>query len=238
MPALPNNPDCPLSGTRYCRVLNMRACEQCTVASARDYDELKRDIDQYEALLPEGGIAHLFTERECQFCRGENRGRRRGYAILDMAHPEPKHIQQWLLGKKRSAIGTMVPLQFGICPVCRRRFLTMEYIPLALPLLIGAAGLILFYHGGQGSEVMGVFVYWPFLAWVAAILLGVLAGRLIVRALFHRYDRVMIADVMRHPVVREMTQRGWFPIAKETRIKVMFSKSRLARGLGTAEDED
>ena len=84
---------------------------------------------------------------------------------------------------------------------------------------------------------MGVFVYWPFLAWVAAILLGVLAGRLITRALFHRYDRVMIADAMRHPVVREMTAKGWFPIVKETRIKVMFSKSRLARGLGTAEDE-
>jgi len=33
-----------------------------------------------------------------------------------------------------------------------------------------------------------------------------------------------------------MTEKGWTPITAKSRTKLLFSKSRLARGLGTAED--
>ena len=45
---------------------------------------------------------------------------REGYAILDMAHPEPKRIQRKLFIKRVAPFGTMIPLQFSICRHCRR----------------------------------------------------------------------------------------------------------------------
>ena len=52
---------------------------------------------------------------------------RRGYAILDMAHPEPRRVQKWLFGTRPARIGTMIPVQMSVCPKCRRRFLMMSY---------------------------------------------------------------------------------------------------------------
>ena len=98
MEKLPVNPNCKLSQTRYCQTLNMRSCSVCTVRDADDKDEIMKDIDLYETLLPEGGIAQLFESRECQFCKPPQKGTRSGYAILDMAHPEPRRVQKWLFG--------------------------------------------------------------------------------------------------------------------------------------------
>ena len=99
MEKLPVNPNCELSGTKYCALLNMHTCAACTVRDSENKAEIISDLDLYETLLPEGGIARLFEAKDCQFCKTPEKGKRRGYAILDMAHPEPRRVQKWLFGK-------------------------------------------------------------------------------------------------------------------------------------------
>ncbi len=237
MANLPNNPDCELSGTRYCKLLNMRACSACTVRGNENMAELKKDVDLYETLLPEGGVARLFQSHECQFCKGREKGERRGYAILDMAHPEPRRVQRWIFGKRATRIGTMIPVQMAVCGRCRARFLWLDYLPVLVPTAFGFIGLFAFSLDPLKSKLMGVSAFLPFGCWAAAILVGLLLGRLLVDLLMRRWAREMYVDALAHPVIAGMTAKGWTPITPKSRTKLFFSKSRIARGLGTAEDE-
>jgi len=236
MENLPHNPECELSGTNYCRLLNMRVCNNCTVRGNENMAELRSDIDLYESLLPEGGVARLFQSRECQFCKGELKGKRRGFAILDMAHPEPRRVQKWLFGKRVAKIGTMIPVQMAVCGRCRSRFLALDYLPVLAPTVFGLVGLFLFSTDPLKTTLMGVSAFLPFACWAAAVLVGMLLGRLIGDGLSRRWARDMYVDALAHPVVARMTAKGWTPITPKSRTKLLFSRSRLSRGLGTAED--
>ena len=237
MEKLPVNPNCELSGTKYCQQLNMHACAACTVRDNTNKAEIMSDLDLYETLLPAGGIARLFEERDCQFCKTSVKGKRRGYAILDMAHPEPRRVQTWLFGKRVARIGTMVPVQMGICPKCRSRFLLLEYLPMIIPVVIGIAALFLFSMDAVKGPLVDISMFAPFGGWLISVLIGALAGKLITDGLARAWSKEMVVDVMSHPVIAEMTEKGWTPITAKSRTKLLFSKSRMARGLGTSESE-
>ncbi|MEG1524771.1 MAG: hypothetical protein RR475_07065 [Clostridia bacterium] len=236
MEHLPVNPECELSGTKCCRLLNMHTCEACTVRNSDNKAGILQDIALYETLLPEGGVSQLFTARDCQFCKMEPKGKRKGYAILDMAHPEPKRVQRWLLGKRQLKIGTMIPVQMSICSACRRRFLLLEYLPIVIPIVLGVAGLLLISIDAVSAPLNRMGSFLPLVLWLLLIGVGILVGRLWGKHFKKKCARIMYADVLEHPVIAGMLQKGWMPITKQSGTKVLFSKSRLARGLGTAED--
>ena len=237
MEKLPVNPNCELSGTKYCAHLNMHTCEACTVRESDNKADIKSDIDLYETLLPDGGVAQLFAAKDCQFCKTPDKRKRRGYAILDMAHPEPRRVQKWLLGKRVARIGTMIPLQMSVCQKCRRRFLTIEYMSLAVPVAVGIAALFIFSADAVKGPLVNISMIAPFVGWIVAVLLGALAGKLIADGLQKSWSKEMFTDVMRHPVIVQMVEKGWTPITAKSRTKLLFSKSRLARGLGTGGSE-
>ena len=238
MEKLPVNPNCELSGTKYCQMLNMHTCANCTVREHEQKAEIKSDLDLYETLLPTGGVARLFQSHECQFCKTPIKGKRKGYAILDMAHPEPRRVQKWLFGKRTARIGTMIPLQMSVCSKCRSRFLTMEYLPMVVPVVFGIAALLFFTADAVKGPLVDISMFAPFGAWLLSVLVGALIGRLVANGLAKRWDADMYVDVMQHPVIVEMTEKGWTPITAKSRTKLLFSKSRLSRGLGTADDPD
>ncbi len=237
MEKLPVNPNCELSGTKYCAMLNMHTCAACTVRDAENKKEIISDLDLYETLLPEGGIARLFESKECQFCKTPVKGKRRGYAILDMAHPEPRRVQKWLFGKREARIGTMVPVQMGVCAKCRRRFHTMEYLTMLIPVVVGIVALAVLSMDSVRIPLVDISMFAPFGAWIIAVLISLLAGKLITDGLERAWAKEMVTDVMRHPVIAEMEKKGWTPITAKSRTKLLFSKSRLARGLGTGDGE-
>lgn len=228
---------CALGGTRYCALLNMRSCEKCTVRGTVDIEQVRQDLDLYETLLPEEGVSRLFLSHECQFCRSEPKGARHGYAILDMAHPEPQRLQRRLFMNRVTEFGTMIPLQFAVCRRCRRRFLWIEYAAVVLPVLFGLAGLGVLMLDGVRDALSRRLAAGPFLLWAGVLAIGALAGALVSSAARRRYDRDMVANVLEHPVVRDMLRLGWTPITKQSRTKLLFSRSRLAHGLGTAVEE-
>ncbi len=235
MEKLPVNPNCELSGTKYCAMLNMRACAACTVRDSDNKAEIKSDLDVYESLLPEGGVTRLFEEKDCQFCTTPVKGKRRGYAILDMAHPEPRRVQRWLLGKRTSRIGTMIPIQMGVCKKCRTRFMYIEYLPMLIPVVIGIIALFVFTMDAVKGPLVNISMFAPFGGWILSVLLGALIGKLVTDGLERSWKKEMTTDVLKHPVIAEMVEKGWTPITAKSRTKLLFSKSRLARGLGTAD---
>lgn len=237
MEKLPVNPNCELSGTKYCAMLNMHTCAACTVRDSANKAEIIADLDLVETLLPEGGIARLFESKDCQFCKTEVKGKRRGYAILDMAHPEPKRVQKWLFGSRTARIGTMIPLQMSVCPKCRRRFLLMEYLPVVIPVVVGFVALIVVSMDSVRNPLVNLSMFAPFGAWIVATLVGVIAGKLLTDGLERSWSKEMETNVMRHPVIVEMVNKGWTPITAKSRTKLLFSKSRLAKGLGTGDSE-
>ena len=237
MEKLPVNPNCELSGTKYCAMLNMHTCAACTVRNSENKAEIRSDLDLYETLLPEGGIARLFEERDCQFCKPPVKRQRRGYAILDMAHPEPRRVQTWLFGKRAARIGTMIPVQMGICPKCRSRFLLMEYLPMLIPVAVGIAALFIFSMDAVKGPLVDLSMFAPFGGWLVSVLIAVLAGKLVTDGLVRSWSKEMETDVLKHPVVAEMVEKGWTPITAKSRTKLLFSKSRMARGLGTADSD-
>lgn len=231
--------ECDLYGTRYCDLLNMRTCGQCPMTGASQEvtaESLRSDLDLYEALLPEGGIAKLFESKTCQLCR-EEPGRRQGYVIFNMAHPEPKRMQNGLLfGKKRSPVGTMVPVQMAVCKDCRRRLLVVDYLPLVLSVVTGALLLVLLSVGSLSESLVHVHPVLPFGVWAGGMLLALAVAFIIRHALKKRYARHMYLNVLSHPVLQRMLEKGWFPVPRQEGVKLVFSKSRIAVGLGTAPD--
>ena len=75
----------------------------------------------------------------------------------------------------------------------------------------------------------------PFGGWLVSMLIAVLAGKFITDGLARGWSKEMETDVMKHPVIAEMVEKGWTPITAKSRTKLLFSKSRMARGLGTAD---
>ena len=51
-----------------------------------------------------------------------------------------------------------------------------------------------------------------------------------------------VVAALPEPVIAAMTEKGWVPITAKSRTKLLFSKTRLNKGLGTAdhwgEDEE
>ena len=214
---------CTLSGTEYCRLLNMRACKNCTMRTAEDLDSVKSDLDVYQSLLPEGGVAQLFLTQECQFCKGEKKGKKSGYAIVDVAHPEPKRIQRRLLGKQVAEFGTMIPLQFAVCDQCRRRFLWMEYAPVLLPVVFGAAGLILLAVRSLRESLAAQAAVLPALLWAALLLCGIVLGQFAEKGAKKRFEKDMRLSAAEHPVLQEMLQNGWKIVPRQSRTGLLFS---------------
>ena len=237
MEKLPVNPNCELSGTKYCAALNMHTCAACTVRDNENKGEIKSDIDLYETLLPAGGVARLFEEKDCQFCKTPVKGKRRGYAILDMAHPEPRRVQKWLFGKRTSRIGTMIPLQMGICSKCRARFMLLEYLPMIIPVAVGIIALFVFTADAVKGPLVDLSMFAPFGGWIVSVLVAAIIGKFVADGLQRAWSKDMVTDVMTHPVIAEMVEKGWTPITAKSRTKLLFSKSRLAKGLGTAESD-
>lgn len=85
------NRNCPLWGTETCARLNMRACRGCPAEGKdpRECNDIRDDVNTLFSLLPEEGIASLFTDKTCSLCKGESKGSGRATASSIWATPIP-----------------------------------------------------------------------------------------------------------------------------------------------------
>lgn len=237
---LKNNTVCALYESRACAVLNMRSCADCPAArGAEDGDaaETVADyLDLFETLLPDGGTAELFESETCTLCKTAPKGKRSCYAILDFGHAEPRSLRaKRFFGKNE--VGFMMPLQFACCKACRRRFLIAEYVPLLVPLLLTAIVLPFLVNPHLTEKLRGAAAWLPAALVILSVGGGYLVGKLWQSALIKRYESVMYLDLLSHPKALSLKEKGWFPLLSEKRPMPVFSKKRIAYGLGNAESE-
>jgi len=225
--------ECRLYGTKSCALLNMRSCEECPLNGREADPEIHTDLRTFCELQPEGTVAQLFESETCTLCTVEPKGKPSCYAVFDMAHEEPKKLatRKWLSKQKT---GFMVPLQFACCAKCRRRILLESYLPMITPIVLTVV-ILPFVMIERFAQTLRHAAQWLPLALVFGALLGGYAiGKLLAYLWRRRSESVMIADVRKHPIVREMEEKGWRPLFGDRRPHLAFTKKRIEKGLGTA----
>ncbi|MDO4565441.1 MAG: hypothetical protein Q4C04_07505 [Clostridia bacterium] len=229
--------ECKLSGTETCAVLHMGSCERCPLNTSKsDNSELIEDVKLFRSLVPEEGLYSLFETDECKLCTGEVKGKKAGYAIFDMAHPEPKrlHRKGWLFGGGK--FGFIAPLQFAVCKKCRRRLLALDYMPIVSTVALTAIALCFVISDTQrrslNSTSLGLAL--PLIIVAGSLLLGFILGKVLQGVLKKRWGESMTVDITSHPFIKKMEERGWFPLLEAKKGKVVFSRKMISNGLGTA----
>jgi len=226
--------ECALYGTKSCALLNMQGCDKCPlkdrVADPAIHDDLRLFCD----LQPEGTVASLFESKTCTLCREEPKGTPTCFAVFDMAHTEPKKLAKRKFLSKQ-ATGFMVPLQFACCSSCRRRILLQAYLPLLAPIVLTLIVLPFVLNEHFAQSLRQVAGWFPLLLVGVAILGGYGVGKLLAFLYKRKAEQVMYIDVRTHPIVSEMTEKGWRPLFNDRQPHLAFTKKRIDRGLGTAE---
>lgn len=231
---------CKLSGTRTCAMLNMHSCDRCPLSMDGDQqDKIVADVETFCELLPEEGLHTLFETDECQLCKGESRGKKTGYAIVDMAHSEPtdERKRSRLFGKQR--FGFLAPLQFAVCSKCRMKLLFLEYLPMIMTVLFTLIALLFVANDDQRKVLNGTSVGFalPLIIIVGALVLGYVLGKVLKMVLSNSWNKGMYVNALDHPFVKAMEEKGWFPLFDAKKGKVIFTRKQIDRGLGTAHKE-
>lgn len=239
MQRLISNQACKLYHTAYCDMLNMPNCESCFVNAKADADEVIADLNVLRGLMPAEGITHLFTDEACVFCKGK-KGKRAFYAMLDMGHEEPVRTKQNIIGlKTKTKIGSMLPVQISACDDCKKRIRTLDNLPMVLPLALAAVMLLLLMIDGINTALLRIHAIMPFVVFMAVVLLGVLAGRLITNGLRKQYALLTHLDPFEIPTISHMRDKGWFVLNAGGKYpKLIFSKKRMRMGVGTGTADE
>ena len=230
------NRNCPLWGTETCARLNMRACRGCPAEDkdARECDFIRDDIDTLYSLLPAEGIHSLFSGEECALCKGEWKRKKESYALFDMGHADPRTTKKKLSLFRNKTYGFAIPLQFGCCRDCRRRFQLIGWLPMLTTIVILGAALLVVAQEPVAQSLRNVWRGLPLVVMVLAALLSWGLGKVFTNALRARFNRHTCMDLRDHPMVQRMMSLGWETILEGKYPQPMFTRKRLSYGVGTA----
>ena len=226
------NRNCPLWGTETCARLNMRACRGCPAEDKdpRECNEIREDVDQLYSFLPEEGIASLFAGEDCTLCKGE----RESYGLFDMGHADPRARKKKLSLFRSKAYGFVVPLQFGCCRACRRRFQLLSWTPMLTTILILGAALLIVAQEPVAQSLRNVWRGLPLLVMLLAAGLSFLMSKVLTRALRARFNERTYMDLRDHPLVQRMVSLDWESVVEGKYPQPVFTRKRLCYGVGTA----
>ncbi len=234
------NRNCPLWGTETCARLNMRACRDCPAENkdARECEDIRDDVDTFYSLLPEEGIASLFTAETCSLCKGESKGQRECYGLFDMGHADPRARKKKLSLFRNKAYGFVAPLQFGCCRDCRRRYQLMSWLPMLVTILILGIALLIVAREPVAQSLRNVWRGLPLLLMLLAAGVSWLLGKVLSNVLRARFNRRTYMDLRDHPLVQRMLAIGWECIGEGKYPQPVFTRKRLMYGIGTSLPED
>ncbi len=240
------NRDCPLWGTETCARLNMRACRGCPAEDKdpRECNDIREDVETLFSLLPEEGIHGLFAGEECALCKTEVKRKRESYALFDMGHADPRAHRKKLSLFRSKTYGFVIPLQFGCCRECRRRFQLLSWLSMLVTIVILGGALLVVAQEPVAQSLRNVWRGLPLLVMLIAAGLSWLVGKVLNSVLRTRFNRYTWVDLREHPAVQRMTALGWESLLDGKHPQPVFTRKRLSYGVGTwvppepAEPED
>lgn len=236
---------CPFFGTKYCKLLNMRSCESCTVAllSGDRLESVREDLDALLSLVPPEGVYGLAHREDCLFCRGAERGERRYYAYVNMGNQEPKKVRRMLGIKGRLYTGSLVRFQVAACEKCRRNYSLLEYLPSVIGIAVSALMLVLVSVRGFREALAAIASWVPVAFFCFGVALGLLMAFVAKRIIVARHGGETYFRVSDIPELSPLIERGWFEVENKKELsRAYFSKRPLKIGVFTGkyppDDED
>ncbi len=226
------NKRCSVKNTDICNYLGCDGCEKCVLNnSAREYEKIHtNEIWQVtQTNLPEN--ADAFHESEtCFFCKKRPGNKKDGYAMVDIAHPEPAYEKGpfFGLGKAvRMPVGSLIQLPITICKECRRRHLLIEnlkYFSLVAGFLIGLLELFLL----QDTEYLQYSPeYIPIVMLLLTIAIFYMVGGWYAKRLVKKNNRLMYYNIFDIPEMQGFKEKGWFVFRDDKeKTRMYFSKKK------------
>ena len=233
------NRNCPLWGTQTCTRLNMRACRGCPAEDkdSRECDAIREDVDLLYSLLPEEGVHSLFAGEDCGLCKGEQKGKRDSYGLFDMGHADPRPRKKKLNLFHGKTYGFVVPLQFGCCRDCRRRYQLLGWLPMLVTIAILGGTLLIVAQEPVAQSLRNVWRGLPLVVMALAAGISYVLGKVLVKVLRDRFNQSTYMDLKDHPLVQRMIALGWEAVAEGKYPQPVFTRKRLTYGVGTAVPE-
>ncbi len=208
------NKDCEAYGTAFCGYAGSEGCEDCQVGMGNMKEEIGDMVSSWEITahhLPED-IDEFHTRNTCQFSKGQNE-EATGYAMLDLVHPEPKHMRGMLFGfgkKVRSPVGSMIQVPIPVCAKVKKFYKTREYIKwsiIAAFIAVGIVAMMLISNGSTGEESVS-WIYG-----LGAVIVSGVAGLFVARAYNKnftvKYESDFYVDVRKLPMIEKLEEMGW-----------------------------
>lgn len=229
---------CTARGSDLCwKFASGKGCDTCYIKGLReDYakDQACERWEQTVRLLPPN-VDELTRTDTCQFCAGETREPADGFAVVEMANPEPVHMKGIFFGygkKVRTPVGSLVALHIAIGKKCRRAFRMVEVIQIAWLVGMIALALAMLAVPQIAQPMANAFVLLPvvFLGLMAGA--GYALGRSTAFAYMRRKSSEVNFDVGTIPAVAAMLKRDWFFFQTDRGMpRMSFTKKRSAPGL-------
>ncbi len=205
--------DCEIAGSNLCYWLDKSGCHDCYLAGKKK-EERERAAANWEvtlSLLPKD-VDALHERSECQFCKDEPRPAD-GYAMVEMAHPEPYYEKGMFFGigkKVRTPVGSLVSLQMSVCPTCRKAFRMGDVWQLGVFLGMLALSLVLIMIPSIYLAMASVNVLIPIAFVVVMTVAGYLLGKNLSMAHWRKIKHKVKVNLAEIPEVEEMLGKGWF----------------------------
>lgn len=208
---------CPARGSDLCWKFasSEKGCEACYVRGLRENyakDEACAQWEQTVRLLPPD-IDTLSSSKTCLFCAGDEKEPADGYAVIDMANPEPAHYKGIIFGygkKVRTPVGSLVSLHVAVGKKCRKAFRTVEVIQIGWVIGMVVLAFVMLSIPAIAQPMVNAFVLLPviFLALMAGA--GYALGRYQAMAYMRRKSSEVNFDVGTIPEVAAMLNRDWY----------------------------
>ena len=221
------NEDCVISDSVVCKWMN-RDCESCYINSLKHDDDAKKALADFEvtlSLLPDN-----FDELqgdECVFCKGEKK-KQDGFAVIDMAHREPKSERGMFFGigkKVRQRIGSLMPVSISICKECRRAFWMIDIIKWVAFVVVLAIGIGLMAIPSFYDPISSANEAIPFAVIIVAGVIGYVLGRVFSDIYVKIKSKDVCFNIFEIPICADMQKIGWFSVQEDEGItRFVFSK--------------
>ncbi len=208
--------DCKAIGTSFCGYVGSEGCETCPVNTANMKEDVEGMVSNWEVTshyIPED-TDEFHCSEWCQFSKS-NSEKATSYAMLDLIHPEPKHMRGMFFGfgkKVRSSVGSMIQLPIPICEKAKRYFRAKEFVKWGIVtafVIIGIVAMMLIASISDSEDSVDLFIGMG--AFVVIVVAGVMVARLHSKNYTKRHESEFFVDAREIPLIKNMIERGWEP---------------------------
>ena len=224
---------CDIRGTSLCwKFASQDGCEHCFVSGIHEAEQRRAACSQWDKtvrLLPRD-IDKLSESETCLFDAGPNPEPADGYAVLDMANPEPYTAKGVFFGygkKVRAPVGSLVTLHIAIGKRCRRAFRTADMLRIGCFIGMIVLALVLFSVPQITEPMLRTFALLPAVVLVLMGAAGYVLGRTFARMYIARKADEVNFDVAEIPQVADMLRRDWYFFQTSGGMpRMMFTRKR------------